>query len=419
MPLKKIVASDSAAKKKKEAMAVEIKNEIIDKYERGVRVTEAFLNQRGTLLPHSNPFPPPHLPIVSIKPARTLHKVVAGKFQFSIPHPEVAAPQHSDVLLPCIFANSRIELKDVLIVWRHDDAELIKFDAGQMNPTSRRVQLFVNEIERGNASLLLKDVIISDEGQYECGVVEAPNEEYGSIKFKVTVAPQVILNASLFVMDQPGMLECHAEGFYPRDISIKWFRGATSLPFQEAPQVRSNPDGTFSVLSVYKYTPSGGTANETVSCQVDHDSRNVPWVKMTRLQFHKRPSVTVTSQVLGQNKEQLLTCRLDGHYPDDIVVTWMKNGKALNKSELKGDGTYVTTESILLTSFNEKDNFACLVEQEGFKDPLTKIIPIEMEGGNSQSAITALSVVVGVLLILVLTLLCVVFLLIKRNALVF
>ncbi|XP_051790543.1 tyrosine-protein phosphatase non-receptor type substrate 1-like isoform X17 [Erpetoichthys calabaricus] len=341
--------------------------------------------------------------------------LVAGEFQFSIPRPEVTAPQHSDVLLPCIFANSRIELKHVLIVWRHDNTELIKFDAGQMIPTSRRVQLFVNEIERSNASLLLKDVIISDEGQYECGVVEAPNEENGIIKFKVTVAPQVFLNASLFVMDQPGMLECYAEGFYPRDISIRWFRGATSLPSQEAPQVQSNPDGTFSALSIYMYTPSGGTANEPVSCRVDHNSRNVSWVKTTRLQFRKRPSVTVTSQVLGQNKEQLLTCRLDGHYPDDIVVSWMKNGKALNKSELKGDGTYVTTESILLTFFNKKDNFACLVEQEGFKDPLTKIIPVEMEGGNSQSTITALSVVVGVLLILVLALLCVVLLLLKRN----
>ncbi|XP_039621077.1 tyrosine-protein phosphatase non-receptor type substrate 1-like isoform X1 [Polypterus senegalus] len=340
--------------------------------------------------------------------------VVAGEFQFSIPHPEVTAPQHSDVLLPCIFANSRIELKDVLIVWKHDDAELIKFDAGQMNPSSRRVQLFVNEIERGNASLLLKDVIISDEGQYECGVVEAPNEEYGIIKFKVTVAPQVFLNVSLFVMDQPGMLECHAEGFYPRDISIKWFSGAKSLPSQEAPQLQSNPDGTFSVQSVYKYTPSSGTANETISCRVDHYSRNVPLVKTTHLMFRRRPSVTVTSQVLEQNKEQLVTCRLDGHYPDNIVVTWMRNGKGLNKSELKSDGTYVTTESLLLTSFNEKDEISCLVEQEGFKDPLTKIIPIKLGVDNPQSTITALYVIVVILLILVLALLSGVIFLLRR-----
>ncbi|XP_028648143.1 tyrosine-protein phosphatase non-receptor type substrate 1-like isoform X1 [Erpetoichthys calabaricus] len=340
--------------------------------------------------------------------------LVAGEFQFSIPRPEVTAPQHSDVLLPCIFANSWIELKDVLIVWRHDNTELIKFDAGQMNPTSRRVELFVNEIERGNASLLLKDVIISDEGQYECGVVEAPNEEYGIIKFKVTVAPQLFLNVSLFVMDQPGMLECHAEGFYPRDISITWFRGATSLPSQEAPQLQSNPDGTFSALSAYKYTPSGGTANESISCRVDHNSRNEPWVKTTRLKFRRRPSITVTSQVLERNKEQLVTCRLDGHYPDDIVVTWMRNGKALNKSELKSDGTYVTTESFLLTSFNEKDEIYCLVEQEGFKDPLTKIIPIKMGADNPQNTITALYVIVVILLILVLALLSGVIFLLRR-----
>uniref|UniRef100_A0A8C4TJF9 Ig-like domain-containing protein n=1 Tax=Erpetoichthys calabaricus TaxID=27687 RepID=A0A8C4TJF9_ERPCA len=98
-----------------------------------------------------------------------------------------------------------------------------------------------------------------------------------------------------------------------------------------------------------------------------------------------RPSITVTSQVLERNKEQLVTCRLDGHYPDDIVVTWMRNGKALNKSELKSDGTYVTTESFLLTSFNEKDEIYCLVEQEGFKDPLTKIIPIKMGGKKAVS----------------------------------
>lgn len=40
MPLKKIVASDSAVKKKKKAMAIEIKKEIIDEHKRGVRVME-------------------------------------------------------------------------------------------------------------------------------------------------------------------------------------------------------------------------------------------------------------------------------------------------------------------------------------------------------------------------------------------
>uniref|UniRef100_A0A8C4SL03 Ig-like domain-containing protein n=1 Tax=Erpetoichthys calabaricus TaxID=27687 RepID=A0A8C4SL03_ERPCA len=110
-----------------------------------------------------------------------------AKFEFSTPQSEVSTFLHTSVFLPCYFtvAKSRNGLNFVIVNWRHNDLELAQYMDDEVKTKTGRVVLLESELHRGNASLILKDVAISDEGNYECEVIEAPNIASGKIRLKV------------------------------------------------------------------------------------------------------------------------------------------------------------------------------------------------------------------------------------------
>uniref|UniRef100_A0A8C4SN39 Ig-like domain-containing protein n=1 Tax=Erpetoichthys calabaricus TaxID=27687 RepID=A0A8C4SN39_ERPCA len=91
------------------------------------------------------------------------------------------------VLLPCTFSvkNSNNGLKFVIITWKRNGIQLAQYQAETMKDTSRAA-LLINELPKGDASLLLRNVTISDEGDYECEVHEAPNTRSGNVSLKIT-----------------------------------------------------------------------------------------------------------------------------------------------------------------------------------------------------------------------------------------
>ncbi|XP_039620624.1 tapasin-related protein-like [Polypterus senegalus] len=183
------------------------------------------------------------------------------RFQMSTQEQNVINSLNRDVLLPCIFRTQGdfVETEFIIVTWSHNNKEIARYKAGDVLNTSK-APLFERELQKGNASLLLKNLEVQDKGEYICHVVDAPDE--GQIKVRL----------------------------------------------------------------------------------------------------EELPKVTVIPDTLVRDKDQIISCIIDGHFSEDISITWKKNGVPLRKTAKKDDGTFITTESLMLNPVDENDEFTCEVK---------------------------------------------------------
>ncbi|XP_043942491.1 uncharacterized protein LOC122813985 isoform X2 [Protopterus annectens] len=100
---------------------------------------------------------------------------------------DVVASQCSDVLLDCQFVPDvmPINFGILFVTWKFQGQNVAVFDEKVENKWST-AQLFPEELKKGNASLLLRRVEKSMEGQYVCEVLYAPDKESVKPTLKVT-----------------------------------------------------------------------------------------------------------------------------------------------------------------------------------------------------------------------------------------
>ncbi|KAG9469689.1 HLA class II histocompatibility antigen, DM beta chain-like [Eleutherodactylus coqui] len=90
-----------------------------------------------------------------------------------------------------------------------------------------------------------------------------------------------------------------------------------------------------------------------------------------------KPSMEVFSpeQFYGENLP-LLICHVWGFYPQDIVVVWIKNEKALVKNVTEavrvGDWTYQVVAKLDLRDSLPQDTYTCVVRHESLDTPMMK-----------------------------------------------
>ncbi|KAL7876950.1 hypothetical protein SRHO_G00035930, partial [Serrasalmus rhombeus] len=122
------------------------------------------------------------------------------------------------VLLPC-FSQIHLPLEGLQVEWRKADSEtlVILFQQGEIRPDLQsqsfrdRVQLFPDEISKGNFSILLNNVVRNDTGVYRCKVSTTQESSETEVELKdiedlvkgadhaifASVGEEVILNCSV------------------------------------------------------------------------------------------------------------------------------------------------------------------------------------------------------------------------------
>ncbi|KAG2463689.1 TPSNR protein, partial [Polypterus senegalus] len=172
-------------------------------------------------------------------------------------------------------------------------------------------------------------------------------------------------------MNVVSILECHVDNFYPKEISIEWLRASQPLPSQDNPQLERNPDGTFSAVSSYHYTPTPEDSGVAFSCRVRQEYQERPLEETFHLQFRKRASVKLTSINLPQS-QKLISCDVEDFYSADAEVIWKKNGHPVDSTEQRKDGNFEKRIYHKLDATEMKNEYMCEVSQEGFNDVLTE-----------------------------------------------
>uniref|UniRef100_A0A3B3V588 Ig-like domain-containing protein n=1 Tax=Poecilia latipinna TaxID=48699 RepID=A0A3B3V588_9TELE len=148
--------------------------------------------------------------------------------------PEVSCVFRHSCLLPCQFQSG----SGSVIRWSNpssagDSVVHSYYDGqdqlGQQNQKFQgRTSLILDQISRGNASLLLKEVKIQDEGRYKCNISSSTGYKESFINLKIDVS-------DIRIHQDGNRITCSSEGIYPQP-ELTW---STEPPSNTALQNRT------------------------------------------------------------------------------------------------------------------------------------------------------------------------------------
>ncbi|CAM4569247.1 tapasin-related protein isoform X1 [Caretta caretta] len=202
----------------------------------------------------------------------------AGAFPVSTDPSPVTALLGSDVLLTCSFP---VALRgagegdgQLRVTWYFQGQALMELD-GIAVTTRKGAELFAPELPRGNASLLLPHITLAEQGPYRCSVRYGGQRGEGTVRLRVAALPRVEVPSPVVQREEDSALVCCVRGFYPQDIAVSWLRDGQELnaSFVSAAH-RGHRDETFSLVSVYSFTPTEQDLGALFSCRARHPALN-------------------------------------------------------------------------------------------------------------------------------------------------
>ncbi|XP_027860279.1 CD276 antigen-like [Xiphophorus couchianus] len=185
--------------------------------------------------------------------------------------PEVSCVFRQSCMLPC-----RIQLgSDPLIHWYQESAGDVvvhsyydgRDQLGYQNQNfQNRTSLFQDQISRGNASLLLKEVKIQDEGRYKCYTSIRAGYKQLFINLK-TEAPV----STIRIHQDGNRITCSSEGIYPQP-ELTWSTEPPSnTTLNESTRIQKTEDQLYDISSSLT-VPDG--SDRIYSCTIRTRSNN-------------------------------------------------------------------------------------------------------------------------------------------------
>lgn len=211
-------------------------------------------------------------------PAMLTLQAMAVK-EVRVPEQPVVALYGSDVVLNCSFSHAHaFNLSELSVFWQLTDTKRSVHAywrrrdqlADQAERFANRTALSAAGLGAGDASLLLRRVVVADEGSYTCFVRV---RDYGSAALLLQVAapyskPAVTLHPESNL--RPGdavALTCASHGGFP-EAGVLWRDGGgRNLTENISTSLVANDDGLFSVSSVLTVLLE---PNSTFSCGLTH-----------------------------------------------------------------------------------------------------------------------------------------------------
>ncbi|XP_072273052.1 uncharacterized protein [Pyxicephalus adspersus] len=148
------------------------------------------------------------------------------------------------------------------------EKEVLRMDNKVMSSHPR---IFINkqDIPQGIANIEIRNVTISDTGQYRCVIVYSPDREYKDVELTVHAIPSVVIQ-KVEKQDKTSFVLCSVKRFYPRDITVKILKDGTVTEDSVMSEFHTNADGTYSVNMTWNI-PSDVTP-KMLSCLVNHET---------------------------------------------------------------------------------------------------------------------------------------------------
>ncbi|XP_059495460.1 butyrophilin subfamily 1 member A1-like [Stegostoma tigrinum] len=182
------------------------------------------------------------------------HTVLSEIFHVFVPDYPITVSVGEDVVLDCqVVPDISLDTLEVRWFISNSASQVHLYTGGQDRPDVQdkgyqgRTELFKDELPRGNASLKLKKIEVSDEGIYTCFIKSKTHHDQAVIALKVAEfgqRPWVDVeenNKGLCVV-------CRSDGWYPEPL-IQWVDGKGDATVQSETEFIQDPTGLITVQS--------------------------------------------------------------------------------------------------------------------------------------------------------------------------
>ncbi|XP_065806596.1 golgin subfamily A member 6-like protein 22 [Labrus bergylta] len=294
-----------------------------------------------------------------------------------VPSQPVVSLVGEDVILPCHLDPvmnafdmtvewARPDLNPrFILVWRHGEELKTK-----KHPSfSGRTSVFIDELEKGNISLKLSKVKVSDEGGYKCFLPTLSKTSTVQLVVGSVSSPVVQMTKN----NNGVLLECESADWYPEP-EMFWLDGEGNLLSAEPTETVRGPDGLYTVSSRVTVEKRHG---RKFTCRVTQRKINQTREKHLTIPDHffvvptpSPPSPPGTHVVIGA----VIGCAALLFIPVIIFVVWRQRQKKFkNKKTRREDGSEHSEEEKLVTSKSDKTRFQVVNEGEKEKLPLISV----------------------------------------------
>ncbi|XP_042079610.1 butyrophilin-like protein 2 [Haplochromis burtoni] len=158
---------------------------------------------------------------------------------------KVVVLEGSDAILPCSLSTKE-NIEQDLFNWRKVDPnkqEVFRYDggnhyynglSGQDEHFRGRVSHFPLELQFGNASIIIKNTVVTDSGNYTCDIRLQQKQTF-STELVVCAAPKPLIHV-LKITEDEAWLKCEVRGAFPKP-KVEWRDGDGNILPAEEPQV--------------------------------------------------------------------------------------------------------------------------------------------------------------------------------------
>ncbi|XP_075141449.1 uncharacterized protein LOC142217157 [Leptodactylus fuscus] len=234
---------------------------------------------------------------------------------------EVTAPPshigilHTDVLLPCTFkvGNNPVNLQYLAIFWNIGEKEILKYDSKTKGFTSR-FTIDEQKVTRGDASLTIRNVTVSDKGTYRCTVVYSPDQQEKNIQLNILAVPVVKIQKKAVQRSVRSLLLCSITNFFPQDMRVTWLKDGRFLNGSVIQDHTRNVDETFTGQSAINVMFLEEEGNPKIICQVEHEYLQEPIKDIYIVEYGTAPSVNIKTSRTPDGNTQIYMCEATRDY---------------------------------------------------------------------------------------------------------
>ncbi|KAM4698673.1 uncharacterized protein WCC33_014196 [Rhinophrynus dorsalis] len=253
---------------------------------------------------------------------------------------------------------------------------------------------------KGNVSLSVTNVAISDEGNYKCLVVYSPDRQEKALKLKVQALPVVQITKKSFNKKSTNTVQCSVSDFYPVSINVSWYLDGQTLRGSVLDEPRMNADGTYRVNSSVIVPPSESQESPLIVCQVEHESLPKPIQDEYKVVYGVPPTGKISSLVTNDDQDKIVVCEARGFYPEAVAINILLNGKRVLPPRINEDGSFNQGLFYRIPQTQKMTNVSCEVQHETLFSPIVKNLQESDKKTRSRYAI-AISVSAVMLAVLI------------------
>ncbi|XP_037549914.1 uncharacterized protein hhla2b.2, partial [Nematolebias whitei] len=240
-----------------------------------------------------------------------------------------------DCILPCSFQGG----DEVVVQYIYsENVHVHSFyqnqdDLDRQEPRFRnRTSLFKNELSKGNASLLLREVTVQDQGRYKCSVSTITGTEASIINLRVD-APVT----GVRITAAGDRITCSSEGIYPEP-NLTWSVISPLNTTLQSRYITQQPEHPLYSISSFLMV-SDRVSDLVYNCTVRTRSNQRTAVvrqQSTNGHFKTIPCAesnsSLTNLVWRFNHSQIILTRPEGDASDEVSEEWRKHVKEVSES---------------------------------------------------------------------------------------